>query len=459
MILMRILFSTFLLASSMFLYGQCGAQCSNLVTNGDFNNSWSSWTKESGWGISNYAGYTKAAVNSVDNSPSGGYSISQNITGLAGSTVLQITFDAYPQSPNNGTSYLDVYLGSTRYARLTSANGSLQATITLYNSATCVSCGSWNTSTWKSGIAFNVPWSPVTNSATLKFTFISAGSLRDWGIDNISLIPQVTPSVSISESKNNICEGTSVTFTATPVDGGTPSYQWKRNGVNVGSNSGTFTSSSLSNGDILNCVMTSSLSCKTQPNTSSNSITMSVTSKVTPSVVILGDPSVNRKNTVTLTAMVTNGGSNPSFKWYKNGTLRSSSNPWTDSANVAGTDSIKVIVKTSLSCFTVDSAIANYSITVLDLTDVKVRKTIDSIHFEFLKKKDDVVQIYMFNEKTGSSSLLITTDDNLVTLKHVSRYYIVSSKRFMRYFGPYPLEAEDPRKTISVKQLLGQITE
>ena len=456
---MRIFLSSSLLIASLFINAQCGAQCSNLISNGDFNNSWSSWSKESGWGISNYGGYSNSAVNFVDNSPSGGYSISQNVTGLAGSSVLQIKFDAYPQSPNPGTSFIDVYLGSTRYARLTNANGSSQATVTLYNSATCVSCGSWNMSTWKSGIAFNIPWSPVTNSSNLKFTFISAGSLRDWGIDNVSLIPQVTPSVSVSASNNNVCEGTSVTFTANPTNGGTPAYQWKRNGINVGTNSGTYSSNSLSNGDAITCVMTSSLNCKTQSNTTSNSISMVVASKVTPSVVILGDPSVNRKNTVTLTAMVTNGGSTPTFKWYKNGTFRSSSNPWTDSANVAGTDSIKVIVKTSLSCFTVDSAMANYSITVLDLTDVKVRKTIDSIHFEFLKKKDDVVQIYTFDEKTGSSSLSITTDDNLVTLKHVSRYYLVSSKRFMRYFGPYPLETDDPRKTISVKQLLGQITE
>jgi hypothetical protein len=36
----------------------------------------------------------------------------------------------------------------------------------------------------------------------------------------------ITPSVTIAESVNNICPGTTVTFTATRINGGTPSFQW-----------------------------------------------------------------------------------------------------------------------------------------------------------------------------------------------------------------------------------------
>ena len=61
--------------------------------------------------------------------------------------------------------------------------------------------------------------------------------------------PNLTPSVSIASSLGTtICSGNSVTFTATPVNGGnTPAYQWKNNGVNVGTNSSTYVVSTLAN--------------------------------------------------------------------------------------------------------------------------------------------------------------------------------------------------------------------
>jgi hypothetical protein len=88
----------------------------------------------------------------------------------------------------------------------------------------------------------------------------------------------LTASVSINASTNNICYGTVVTFTAAPVNGGTtPSYQWQVNGINTGSNSNTFTSSTLNNNDQVKVILTGSLLCASPAVTASNSITMSVT--------------------------------------------------------------------------------------------------------------------------------------------------------------------------------------
>ena len=87
----------------------------------------------------------------------------------------------------------------------------------------------------------------------------------------------VVPSVLISSTATTICSGTSVTFTATPTNGGTtPTYQWKLNGNNVGTSSTTYTNSSLANSDVITCVMTSNVACANPTTTTSNSITMTI---------------------------------------------------------------------------------------------------------------------------------------------------------------------------------------
>lgn len=75
--------------------------------------------------------------------------------------------------------------------------------------------------------------------------------------DTCSSYPPV--SVSVSPSANPVCAGTSVTFTAHPVNGGqNPVYQWKVNGVNAGSNNPVFSYVPAVN-DVVTCVLTSSL--------------------------------------------------------------------------------------------------------------------------------------------------------------------------------------------------------
>ena len=88
----------------------------------------------------------------------------------------------------------------------------------------------------------------------------------------------LTASVNITSATSTICSGTSVTLTATPTSGGpTPTYQWKVNGINAGTNSPTFTTSSLQNNDQVTVVMTSSLACAAPATATSNAITMAVT--------------------------------------------------------------------------------------------------------------------------------------------------------------------------------------
>lgn len=145
------------------------------------------------------------------------------------------------------------------------------------------------------------------------------------------------PSISIAASPSGtICSGTSVTFTATPTNGGTtPSYQWKLNGNNVGSNSTTYTNSSLANNDVVSCVITASADgCPFTNGISSNSVTMTV--NTTPSVpsAISGSATVCSGTAQTYSVTNVNG---VTYSWTLPGT-------WSGSSS---TNSINATVGTS----------------------------------------------------------------------------------------------------------------
>jgi gliding motility-associated-like protein len=79
---------------------------------------------------------------------------------------------------------------------------------------------------------------------------------------SIQINPEIMPVLNIAASANNICAGTPVTFTATPINGGTfPSFLWFLDGSPAGEDSAGFTSAGLQNGDSVFCKLTSSLAC------------------------------------------------------------------------------------------------------------------------------------------------------------------------------------------------------
>ena len=121
------------------------------------------------------------------------------------------------------------------------------------------------------------------NNGTLT-NFALTGATSNWVSSSNSIGAPVTPSVSIAASPSGtITAGTSVTFTATPTNGGAaPTYVWKKGGIAIsGEVSATYTSSTLANGDIITCEMTSNAACATTALATSTGITMSVTAAST----------------------------------------------------------------------------------------------------------------------------------------------------------------------------------
>ncbi|MBL0105205.1 MAG: T9SS type A sorting domain-containing protein [Bacteroidetes bacterium] len=172
----------------------------------------------------------------------------------------------------------------------------------------------------------------------------------------------VTPTVSIGASASTICSGTSVTFTASPVNGGTtPSYQWIVNGSNVGTNSNTYSSSSLANGDAVSCVMTSNAGCLTTTTATSNTVTMTVNASVTATVSITANPgsSICSGTSVTFDAIATNGGSTPSYQWQVNGVNAGTNSPSFTSTTLANNDLVTCVLTSNASCVTSANVTSN----------------------------------------------------------------------------------------------------
>ena len=95
----------------------------------------------------------------------------------------------------------------------------------------------------------------------------------------MTVTPPVTPSVSLNSSavNNTICAGTSVTFAATPTNGGTtPIYKWTINGTAQPETGVTLTRSNLADGSTIQAELTSNDACANPKLVSSNEITMVV---------------------------------------------------------------------------------------------------------------------------------------------------------------------------------------
>ncbi len=134
----------------------------------------------------------------------------------------------------------------------------------------------------------------------------------------------ISVNTAITAGSNPTCSGRSVTFAATPTNGGTaPTYQWYVNGAPVtGATAATFSSNTLNNGDSVTVKMTSSSACAATPFVFSPAIYMIVVPSVTPSVklsVTVGTNPGCIGDALQLTGVTANAGATPTYRWYLNG--------------------------------------------------------------------------------------------------------------------------------------------
>ncbi|MFN3402974.1 MAG: Ig-like domain-containing protein [Cytophagaceae bacterium] len=234
--------------------------------------------------LKNYAAY--AGFNIHDWQGWKGLSPASTNSSDPGCTQASITADFTISNSNSCT-------GST----ITFTNNS-SGTITSYN----WNFGSGAVPATATGVGPHNVHYTTSGAKTISLT-VGNGSTTSNKTSTIQVTETVTPSVSIAitSGTNPTKQGSNVTFTATAINGGSsPSYQWKVNGTNVGSNSSTYSSTTLTNGQTVTCVITSNATCASPATSTSNSITMVVNSNMAPSVSI-----TSPSNNATFTAPAT----------------------------------------------------------------------------------------------------------------------------------------------------------
>ena len=172
-------------------------------------------------------------------------------------------------------------------------------------------------------------------------------------IATIPTITSATPSVTVTAAHTSLCSSAIDTFTATPVNGGsTPSYQWYKNGTAVGINSPTYIASSFVNGDSVWVIVTSSMSCANPTTASSLKVHLTVTTSVTPTVTASASLFNLSSGSVvdTFRASPANGGSTPSYQWYKNGTAVGTNSSTYVASGFSNNDSIWVVMTSNAVC-------------------------------------------------------------------------------------------------------------
>jgi hypothetical protein len=177
----------------------------------------------------------------------------------------------------------------------------------------------------------------------------------------MSIATNVIPAVSISTTSSSVCTGSLVSFSASPINGGSnPSYQWKKNGINVGINSSIYNLSNPQNNDVITCILTSSANCASPLTANSNSISLTVSNPVTPSISIVASTiNICSGQNIIFTATANNGGSNPVYQWKKNGTNIGTNSNVYSSTTLNNNDIITCELQTSIGCVSANIVLSN----------------------------------------------------------------------------------------------------
>ncbi len=174
----------------------------------------------------------------------------------------------------------------------------------------------------------------------------------------MNVIPYVMPSATVAtDPGNTICQGTPITFTATPVLGGTaPGYSWLMNNVFVGTGlSYSYTPTTGNNGDVITFMLRSNERCRMMDTVFSEPVAMNVDDAAAPVVTLqshLGKiVGVGLVDTFTAILAKPIPPGTYTFQWFINGSVvNGETMPIFINHNVFNNDNVSVIVTRNGAC-------------------------------------------------------------------------------------------------------------
>jgi gliding motility-associated-like protein len=229
------------------------------------------------------------------------------------------------------------------------------------------------------------------------------------------------PSITISATSADICAGTSVTFTATAINGGTsPVYQWKVNGLAMGSNLNTYTTNTLNNNDAVTCTLTSSINCAGPSIVSSYNIIMNVSAMIQPKGKIIATANTVCSGTTTDFSMNMSVGQPVSYQWKINGYNVASGSSF-QTANLKDQDVISCDLLANTQCSVNQPFSASFTINVTPVVIPTVNITASataicpgtSVTFQATPGNAGTNILYQWkinNVNAGTNNAVFTTD-------------------------------------------------
>ncbi len=177
---------------------------------------------------------------------------------------------------------------------------------------------------------------------------------------DLSILSIQTASITISADAAQICAGDNVVFTSIINNvGANPSWQWKKNGINVGTNSSGYSDNSLVSSDVITCELTNTGACGGPASVISNSISVAVNSVVPTILINTPRLSICSGETANFSAVISGGGNNPSFQWKKNGQNVGTNTTTYNAAGLSSADLITCELTSSAICARPASVLSN----------------------------------------------------------------------------------------------------